>query len=345
MTRSNAISSLPRYALETLAFGGIIVLVIYLLNAKHGASTALPLVSLYALSGYRMMPALQQIFMNLSTIRFNVASLEKLSKDLEKSVEISSTMPVPPPIFNPIPLSERLDLKGVVFFYPNRPDPVLNELSLMIKANTTVGIVGSTGSGKTTTLDILLGLLTPSSGQLLIDGVIIDSENVRNWQASIGYVPQQIMLLDNTILRNIAFGIPDAQVDFDSVVKAARLAHLNDFIQNDLPERYNTIVGDRGVRLSGGQRQRIGIARALYHDPSVLVLDEATSSLDNITENVIMEALNTLSHQKTIIMVAHRLSTVRECDVIIVMDKGRVSGYGTYAELLEHNSIFRHLSK
>ena len=345
MTRSNAISSLPRYALETLAFGGIIVLVIYLLNAKHGASTALPLVSLYALSGYRMMPALQQIFMNLSTIRFNVASLEKLSKDLEKSVEISSTMPVPPPIFNPIPLSERLDLKGVVFFYPNRPDPVLNELSLMIKANTTVGIVGSTGSGKTTTLDILLGLLTPSSGQLLIDGVIIDSENVRNWQASIGYVPQQIMLLDNTILRNIAFGIPDAQVDFDSVVKAARLAHLHDFIQKDLPDRYNTIVGDRGVRLSGGQRQRIGIARALYHDPSVLVLDEATSSLDNITENVIMEALNTLSHQKTIIMVAHRLSTVRECDVIIVMDKGRVSGYGTYAELLEHNSIFRHLSK
>ena len=345
MTRSNVISSLPRYALETLAFGGIIVLVIYLLNAKQGASAALPLVSLYALSGYRMMPALQQLFTNLSYIRFNSPSIEKLSKDLKESAQQSSTSPVPPPVTRPIPFSRHIEMKKIVFHYPNHPDAVLKGVDLSIKANTTVGIVGSTGSGKTTTLDILLGLLPPGSGQLLIDGISINSENVRNWQASIGYVPQQIMLLDDTILRNIAFGIPDDQVNHDAVIKAARLAHLHDFIQNDLPLQYNTVVGDRGVRLSGGQRQRIGIARALYHDPSVLVLDEATSSLDNITENVIMEALHTLSHQKTIIMVAHRLSTVRECDTIFVMDKGQVSGQGTYEELLGRNTIFRHLSK
>ncbi|MHB1286994.1 MAG: ABC transporter ATP-binding protein [Leptospirales bacterium] len=344
MTRSNVISSLPRYALETLAFGGIIVLVIYLLHAKQGASAALPLISLYALSGYRMMPALQQLFTNLSYIRFNAPSLEKLSKDLEESIKHSSTSPVPSPIANPISFLSKIEMEKIVFHYPNRPEAVLKGVNLSIKANTTVGIVGSTGSGKTTTLDILLGLLTPSSGKLLIDGIPINSENVRNWQASIGYVPQQIMLLDDTILRNIAFGIPDDQVDHDAVIKAAGLAHLHEFIQNDLPLRYNTIVGDRGVRLSGGQRQRIGIARALYHDPSILVLDEATSSLDNITENVIMEALHTLSHQKTIIMVAHRLSTVRECDTIFVMDQGQVSGQGTYEELLGKNMIFRHLS-
>jgi len=344
MTRSNVIASLPRYALETLAFGGIIVLIIYLLNAKQGASTALPLISLYALAGYRIMPALQQLFTNLSYIRFNAPSIEKLSKDLEESIKHSSSSTVPSPISDPISFLNKIEMEKIVFHYPNRTEAVLKGINLSIKANTTVGIVGSTGSGKTTTLDILLGLLTPSSGKLLIDGIPITSENVRNWQASIGYVPQQIMLLDDTILRNIAFGIPDDQVNHDAVIKAARLAHLHEFIQNDLPLRYNTIVGDRGVRLSGGQRQRIGIARALYHDPSILVLDEATSALDNITETVIMEALHTLSHQKTILMVAHRLSTVRECDKIFVLEHGELADQGTYDELLSRNAIFRQLA-
>jgi ABC-type bacteriocin/lantibiotic exporter with double-glycine peptidase domain len=340
--KSQMIALLPRYALETLAFGGIITIVIYLIDTEHGASKALPMISLYALAGYRLMPTLQQVFSNVSAIRFNRASIEKLSEDL--ATVIASPSDVPPLPANRMTFSKEIALNDAVFYYPNRKEPVLNKVTLSIKANTTVGIVGSTGSGKTTTLDILLGLLTPASGDLLVDGVPINRQNVRNWQANIGYVPQQIMLLDDTIIRNIAFGIPDVEIDHKSVVEAASLAHLHDFICKDLPDGYDTVLGDRGIRLSGGQRQRIGIARALYHDPSVLVLDEATSSLDNITENVIMEALHTLSHQKTIIMVAHRLSTVRECDKIFVMERGKVSDQGTYQDLILRNAIFRQLA-
>ena len=179
----------------------------------------------------------------------------------------------------------------------------------------------------------------------MIDGVPISKENVRAWQSNIGYVPQQIMLMDDTVERNIAFGIPDDKVDRKKVIKAARLAHLHDFIEKDLEKGYKTVIGEKGVRLSGGQRQRIGIARALYHEPSVLVLDEATSALDNITENVIMEALHTLSRQKTILMVAHRLTTVRECDWIFLMDHGHLSDQGTYSELLSRNAIFKQLAQ
>ncbi|MEC4683893.1 MAG: ABC transporter ATP-binding protein [Nitrospirota bacterium] len=338
--RSQMIALMPRYALETLAFGGIIVIVIYLLGAEHGASRALPMISLYALAGYRLMPALQQIFANVSSIRFNLSAVEKLSLDLTEAVKGG-----PPPLpAQPLPFSREISLQKIVFRYPERTEAVLNQVSLSIRSNTTVGIVGSTGSGKTTTLDILLGLLTPESGCLMIDGVPIGEGNLRNWQANIGYVPQQIMLLDDTVVRNIAFGIPDGEVDRDAVVKAAKLAHLHDFIIGDLPDGYDTIVGERGLRLSGGQRQRIGIARALYHDPAVLVLDEATSALDNITESVIMEALHTLSHQKTILMVAHRLSTVRECDMIFVMERGELADSGTYPELLSRNAVFRQLA-
>jgi ABC-type multidrug transport system fused ATPase/permease subunit len=340
--RNQMISLLPRYALETLAFGGIIVIVIYLLQAEHGASRALPMISLYALAGYRLMPALQQIFANLSTVRFNLSALDKLSEDLANAVKCSGEPPAPPA--RPLPFSRNIALDSIVFRYPKRKEAVLDRVSLSIDANTTVGIVGSTGSGKTTTLDILLGLLIPESGTLKIDGVAIGPDSLRAWQANIGYVPQQIMLLDDTVVRNIAFGIPNGEVDFEAVITAAKLAHLHDFIMRELPQGYDTVVGERGLRLSGGQRQRIGIARALYHDPAVLVLDEATSALDNITETVIMEALHTLAHQKTILMVAHRLSTVRECDVIFVMDRGHLVDQGTYSDLVSRNSIFRQLA-
>jgi ABC-type multidrug transport system fused ATPase/permease subunit len=340
--RSQMIALLPRYALETLAFGGIISIVIYLIDTEHGASTAFPMISLYALAGYRLMPTLQQVFSNVSTIRFNRASIEKLSEDMASAIGSASGAP-PLPAMR-MPFSKEIALNDAIFYYPNRKEPVLSKVTLSIKANTTVGIVGSTGSGKTTTLDILLGLLTPASGDLLIDGVPINNQNVRNWQANIGYVPQQIMLLDDTIIRNIAFGIPDGDIDQKAVVDSARLAHLHDFILGDLPDGYDTVLGDRGIRLSGGQRQRIGIARALYHNPTVLVLDEATSSLDNITENVIMEALHTLAHQKTILMVAHRLSTVRECDKIFVMERGKLSDQGTYQDLILRNATFRQLA-
>ena len=345
-SRSQMISLLPRYAMETLAFGGIIALVLVLLSIGGGLSKTLPLISLYALAGYRLMPSLQQIFANWSLIRFNLPAIDKVVADIEAlpnegGRETFHVLPsVPGPVEAPLPFRREIGLSEVSFAYPGREERVLDHLSLSIPANASVGIVGSTGSGKTTTLDILLGLLEPTEGRLLVDGVPVTAENRRRWQANIGYVPQQIMLIDDTVRKNIAFGIPEEQIDDRKVERAARLAHLHDFILSDLSQGYDTGIGERGVRLSGGQRQRIGIARALYHDPAVLVLDEATSALDNLTETVIMEALSTLSRQKTVLMVAHRLTTVRDCDVIVVMERGRVSDIGRYDELLERNALF-----
>ena len=344
-SHTQMISLLPRYALETMAFGGIIGIVLYLLSTGQNLSATLPLISLYALAGYRLMPALQQIFANWSIVRFNISAVDRIARDIDTLPGASKNQPtVPPPSVRKLPLTRAIELDGVTFHYPGREEPVLDKVSLVIPVNTSIGLVGSTGSGKTTTLDILLGLLEPTGGYLRVDGQLIDRKNVRQWQAAIGYVPQQIMLLDDTVLKNIAFGIPDGEIDQEKVVEAAKLAHLHDFVTSDLPQGYDTPIGERGVRLSGGQRQRIGIARALYHEPSVLVLDEATSALDNITENVIMEALNTLSRNKTVIMVAHRLTTVRECDTIVVLDRGRVADSGTYSSLLERNDFFRMLA-
>ncbi|EQD24529.1 MAG: ABC transporter ATP-binding protein/permease [Nitrospirae bacterium] len=344
-SRSQMISLLPRYAMETLAFGGIIAIVIALLSMGGNLSTTLPLISLYALAGYRLMPSLQQIFANWSLIRFNLPAIDKVVSDIEalpsEDKEAGGGIPeVPPPVESPLPLLREIRLSGVSFSYSGREEPVLDRVTLSIPANASVGIVGSTGSGKTTTLDILLGLLEPSSGSLLVDGRPVTGKNRRRWQGSIGYVPQQIMLVDETVRKNIAFGIPEERIDQERVERAARLAHLHEFIQSELPQGYETGIGERGVRLSGGQRQRIGIARALYHDPAVLVLDEATSALDNMTETVIMEALSTLSRQKTILMVAHRLTTVRDCDFIVVMERGRVADIGSYDELLERSDLF-----
>ena len=347
--KSQMISLLPRYAMETLAFGGIIVIVIALLSMGGNLSTTLPLISLYALAGYRLMPSLQQIFANWSLIRFNLPAIDKVVSDIESlpgretgpySGRRFSMPSVPPKISRPLPLRREIRLSELSFSYPGRDDRVLDRVTLSIPANASVGIVGSTGSGKTTTLDILLGLLEPTSGELSVDGVAVTVENRRRWQASLGYVPQQIMLVDDTVRNNIAFGIPEAEIDMERVIRAAKLAHLHDFIQTELPDGYDTGIGERGVRLSGGQRQRIGIARALYHDPAVLVLDEATSALDNMTESVIMEALSTLSRQKTILMVAHRLTTVRDCDMIVVLERGRIADIGTYDELLDREGLF-----
>ena len=350
-SRSQMISVLPRYAMETLAFGGIIALILVLLSMGGNLAKTLPLISLYALAGYRLMPTLQQIFANWSQIRFNLPAIDKVVADIETLPELrmgdgrdgrgslqAPTVPVPED--NPLLLKREIRFEEVSFSYPAREEAVLNRLSLSIPANASVGIVGSTGSGKTTTLDILLGLLEPTEGRLLVDGIPVTRENRRRWQANIGYVPQQIMLIDDTVKKNIAFGIPEDRIDEAKVERAARLAHLHDFILAELPQGYETGIGERGVRLSGGQRQRIGIARALYHDPAVLVLDEATSALDNLTETVIMEALATLSRQKTILMVAHRLTTVRDCDFIVVMERGKVSDIGSYDELLERSALF-----
>ena len=230
------------------------------------------------------------------------------------------------------------------YAYPQAERPAVQGMSLAIPARSTVGIVGGTGAGKTTTVDIMLGLLMPDRGTLSVDGIPISHENLRAWQRSIGYVPQQIFLADDTVAANIAFGRAAADIDQAAVERAARIAELHDFVMRELPDGYATKVGERGVRLSGGQRQRIGIARALYHDPDVLILDEATSALDNLTERAVMDAVHNLGHAKTIVMIAHRLSTVRECDTIFMLEGGRVVAEGSYDELIASNRQFRALA-
>lgn len=336
------ISDLPRYALETVAFGGIVLIVIYLLARGQEIGQALPLIGLYAFSAYRLMPALQQIFVGITTIRFNMPALNLLYEDLQGP---DPAVQAERGTLKALPFQRELSLERVTFAYPDTERPAVNNLTLRVEAYTSVAFVGHTGSGKTTLVDVILGLLGPQAGTLRVDGVPLEKGTLPNWQKSIGYVPQHIYLADDTVASNIAFGIPNEQLDLKAVERAAKIAHLHDFIIQDLAQGYDTVVGERGIRLSGGQRQRIGIARALYHDPSVLILDEATSALDGITEENVFAAVEALVGSKTIIMVAHRLSTVRDCDQIFLMDRGVVAAQGTYEELLETSATFRAMAR
>lgn len=332
---------LPRFALEVLAFGGMLLVVLYLMNTHGSFDQVMPVVALYALGSYKLLPALQQVYVHLSTLRFAEPALSKLYDDL-KSIPV----PLEPSSgLAPVSIKTGIALRDVRYVYPGGARLALDGMSLNIPTNSTIGLVGPTGSGKTTAVDILLGLLRPASGALEVDGVVINATNCRNWQKMLGYVPQHIFLVDDTIEANIAFGVAPDAIDSAAVECAARVANLHDFIVHDLPNGYATRIGERGVRLSGGQRQRIGIARALYHTPRVLVLDEATSALDNLTEQAVMEAVHSLGHEITIVMIAHRLSTVRECDCIYVLDRGQVSARGTYEELLASSDHFRRLAE
>ena len=337
------IAALPRYLLEIVAFGGIVAIIISLISINKGMiSTIIPVISLYVMASYRLMPAFQQIYSGLSGIKFDLPAFENIvhefsGSNVEKKEQVSDSD-------TPISFDEKLQINKLDFTYESSEIPVLNNLDLTIYPNTTVGLVGLTGSGKTTLVDIILGLLTPESGVILLDELEIDSNNKSAWQKNIGYVPQSIFLTDDTIIRNIAFAVPDDEISIEKAEKAAKMANLHEFITT-LPKQYNTLVGERGIRLSGGQRQRIGIARALYYNPEILVLDEATSSLDGITEEIIIDAIKSLSHKKTIIMIAHRLSTVKECDVIHLINNGKIVDSGTYEHLMTHSDEFRRMAK
>lgn len=342
---NQVIGELPQFVLQGLMFGGMMLLLLGLLIVRKGAlEDVLPIVTLYAFAGTRLMPALQQIYKAVTAIRFGGPALEALHRDLVETgyaggqPELSTGADEP---LEPIRLYEQIQLDHVHFTYPGAFRPALDGLDLKIPARTTVGLVGSTGAGKTTVVDLILGLLEPQQGRLRVDGRTIYGGDLRSWQRNIGYVPQSIFLSDDTVAANIAFGIPKKKLDSDAVERAARIAELHDFVVNEMPDGYATMVGERGVRLSGGQRQRIGIARALYHDPDVLVLDEATSALDTLTEKAVMDAVHNLGHRKTIIIIAHRLSTVRECDEIFMLAQGQLVGQGRYEDLMENNDSFR----
>ncbi len=332
---------LPRFALEAIAFGGLMLMALYLMLQGSSFAEALPIISLYAFAGYRLVPAMQQIYSSLSQLRFIGPAIDLLYSDLKGFPITSSTMTSDAPII----FRESIKLSNISYSYPGTSRPALDEIDFTISANKVIGLVGASGSGKTTSVDLLMGLLEPEKGALYVDGIGINPTNIRQWQNLIGYVPQQIYLADDTVASNIAFGLVAEDIDLDRVVYAAQIANLHDFVMNDLPMRYDTQVGERGVRLSGGQRQRIGIARALYHNPQVLILDEATSALDNLTELAVMEAINKLRHKMTIILIAHRLSTVRDCDEIYLIEKGKVLAQGSYDKLRQTSSVFQQMTK
>lgn len=340
---ASAVMELPRYMIEVVSFGGIISITIYLVAVKGDTQSALPMIALYGLAGYRLMPALQSMFKSLATLKHDIAAVDLFYDDLKAKDKLNKIDIEKTSTEETFSFSQSLNIDDICYQYPSATKLAINHLSLSIKANSSIGIVGGSGSGKSTLIDIILGLLKPQNGSLKVDGNTINAQNIRNWQNNIGYVSQVIFLADSSITENIAFGVPKDEIDNESVENAAKMANLHEFIINDLGEGYHTIVGERGVRLSGGQRQRIGIARALYHNPQVLILDEATSALDSPTEQSIIDAVYKLSHQKTIIMIAHRLTTVKECDEIIIMDKGLVLDRGQYDELSKTSASFRKL--
>ena len=323
------ISALPRFFLEAVAFGGILIIILYQMSQTENFNNILPIISLYVFAGYRLIPALQQIYVSFNQLTFVGPSLDKLYDDFKKIKPVK-----PDQDQGQIFLNKTIDLKNVNFTYPNMSRTTLKDISLSIPAKSTIGLIGATGSGKTTTVDIILGLLEAQKGTLEVDGQIITKKNSRSWQRSIGYVPQHIFLSDDTIASNIAFGVEPKNIDHAAVETASKIANLHQFVIDELPAKYQTTIGERGIRLSGGQRQRIGIARALYHDPLVLILDEATSSLDNETEKAVMDAVNNLRKEITIILIAHRLNTVKNCDTIFKLDKGQVIGVGTFDEII-----------
>jgi ATP-binding cassette, subfamily B, bacterial PglK len=340
--RIGVMSELPRFALEAITFGTLLALVLLLLFRSGGDIAPLvPTLGIFAFSVMRLLPALQQIYHGFASIRGGLASLETIAADYAEAQSI------PRPsreAVTPLPLARSLEVSKVSLTYASAGRPVLNGLDLVIPARSTVGLVGGTGAGKTTLVDLILGLLTPDDGEIRVDGVPITAGNLRAWQGTLGYVPQSIYLTDASIAENIAFGVPKDRIDMAAVERAARAAALHEFVVTDLPLGYETISGERGVRLSGGQRQRIGIARALYRDPSLLIMDEATSALDNITERAVMEAVQNIRADKTIILIAHRLSTVKNCDLIYLMDHGRLAAQGTYDELVASNETFRRMA-
>ena len=334
------ISELPRFAFEAIAFGGILLVILYLMTQSGIFSDIIPIISLYVFAGYRLMPALQKIYSSLTSLSYIGPSLDKLCDDM-KNLKLSNSNQEQ----GILSLNKAINLKNIYYNYPNTSRTTLKDINISIPIKTTVALVGATGSGKTTTADIILGLLEAQRGTLEVDGKIITKQNSRAWQRSIGYVPQHIFLADNTLAANIAFGVDPKDIDHKAIENASKIANLHEFIIEELPKQYQTTIGERGVRLSGGQRQRIGIARALYHNPKVLILDEATSALDNQTEQAVMEAVNNLGKSITIILIAHRLSTVKRCDKIFLLEKGELKNQGTFDELVKLDDNFRINSK
>ncbi len=341
---TQVLSMAPRFIMELVAFSSIILLVIVLLSSyQDNIGEILPLLTIYALAGFKLLPAFQQIYYSFTTIRGNLNAFHILQDDLSSS---DSNYPIH--IKNStldnarMEVSKNILLKDISYKYPDAQNDALYRINMDIPVNHVIGIVGSSGSGKSTLIDILLGLIDPAKGELSADGIPINKDNMRLWQNSLGFVPQNIFLSDDTIKENIAFGLHAGEIDDEKILHAVEMAHLKEFVAT-LENGIDTIVGERGVKLSGGQRQRIGIARALYQNAGFLILDEATSSLDGISEKLIMNAIDDFSGKKTIIIIAHRLTTVKNCNKIYILEAGKIIDHGSFDELKHKNKFFQQM--
>ena len=320
LKKLNTIEPLPRTWLESIAvleLGGLFFVMLWMNSSMN---EFVPILALFASAAFRLLPSFNRCLSSLQTIRFSQSSVQVLYNEFKNRTQ--SLAEPTDTIENKLPLERDIVLNNVNFKYAGSETHSVKDVSLTIKRGEIIGIIGTSGSGKSTLVDIILGLLEPEKGAVLVDGVDIN-EDTRSWQDNIGYVPQSIFLIDDTLRKNVAFGIADDKIDDERVSQAIEAANLNEFIANR-QEGMNIFVGERGIRISGGQRQRIGIARALYHDPAVLIFDEATSALDSVTEKAVMETINSLGGQRTVLIVAHRISTLDHCDRIIKMEKGEI---------------------
>ena len=337
------LSDIPKYWIELLAFGTMVLLILFLMIAsKENFALIVPTLSMFAMASYKLIPAFQQIYFYLSGIKFSQSAIDSISKDLRtfnSNIIMNQSSRQ-----NNQDLSYSIRLNDVTFSYPNKGSPVISNMSLEIPENSLIGFAGPSGSGKSTLIDIILGLLIPNSGSLVLGENTISKNNTYLLQSRVGYVPQTIFLSDNTIKNNIAFGLDDADIDEMKINNCIDQSQLQDLI-NSLPDGLETMVGEKGVQLSGGQRQRIAIARALYRKPKILVLDEATSALDGLTEQKIMQSIHKIASDITVIIIAHRLNTIKECDMIYFIESGKIVDSGSYDELISTNAKFQSLSK
>jgi HlyD family secretion protein len=344
-THSSAVIGLlgdvPKFAIETLAFCALLFLALYLLAYRGNSASIIPILSLYAMAGYKLLPAAQTIFKSASQIKANCSVLDELYPAVMEGRasrrDAADDIPA-------IAVDGDIRLTDVSYSYPEAESIALDHIDLTIRKNTLVAFVGSSGAGKSTLADLVLGFLHPTSGTLQVGDTVITAANARGWQKQLGYVPQNIFLVDDTITANITFGSNAQQIDMDKVRGAARMANIDQLVER-LPGKYEFVVGERGALLSGGQKQRVGIARALYHDAAILVLDEATSALDNLTEQEIIATIIRLKAAKTIIMIAHRLSTIQSADQIVFLENGRIQDIGTFQQLNARNAKFRAMTQ
>ena len=334
------IQSLQRPVFETITVMGVLGLALALTIRNESMESIIATLALFAAATYRLMPIFRDLITHLTNLRFSIYSVDPVFEDLEELKGVQEASDSDTGIH--LPFERDIVFEGVTYMYPNSQEQALHGVSLHIPRGKAVALVGESGAGKTTLVDALLGLLEIQKGSIRVDGVDIFSDT-RAWQRNIGYIPQFIYLLDDTLIANVALGLRDKDIEMDKFRRAVEAAQLDELIER-LPEKEQTMLGERGVRLSGGQRQRVGIARALYHDPQLLIMDEGTSALDNITEKYIIEAIERLRGDRTVVLIAHRLTTVMNCDMIYFMENGRIIDQGTYSQLLQKNERFRRMT-